>query len=754
MGNSIEHSVYVFDDFRLDRAKLMLYRDEAEVTLPPKAIETLAILVENHGEIVSKADLIESVWKDAFVEDSNLSHYLYLLRKALGTRKDGKPYIETLRKRGYRFDRENNSIELSTNVHFGNAASGVTGWLLHVERRGNVLAVAEWNEPFSEPLVPSVPETTPDKKPRFNRFAVFAGIQFLILAAVVAGVVWFNSGRVEVEQRSAQLDMLRLTNGIEVNDATISPDGKYFVYSEIDGDRSRIWIQQTGQSNRMEIVPWADGWFPGKTFSPDSQFIYFEKVDKEGGRSLFRIPTLGGTATRVVAGIQNYISFSPDGREFVFNRYDHSTGESLLIIKETDGTFQERTLYSWKTDTLTSATFSWAPDGTTIAAATVLPGTTDGTCAISLIDAKTGTLRSLLKEKWGTCYRMEWSADGKGLFMIGTRVGESLTTRRDQLFYIHATSGKSRLIVTAPGSRLQGLSLGVTRSNQIFVVPFNRSSQLWAMDASGDVRSATQITSGLADGRAGIAPLADGRVAFVARVGEQLNVWSVNQDGSDSKQLVDKPEVLEEIRAGRDGRFIVFGVAQGQEAHLFRVDSNGENLQQLTFGSSSEIDSSISNDGKWLAYDSYDRPTKERSLYKLPLDGGETIQLSVKNCSRPHFSPDDSLISCVMMTEGQNEIAIVSAKDGAVERTFKTLPRSTTSFGARWTPDGKSVAYIVTEMDVSNIWIQPLAGGKPRALTDFNSGSIYHFAFSMDGKRLFVARGTQTRDAILLKESD
>lgn len=104
MPNSIEHIVYVFDSFKLDRARLMLYRGEAEVTLPPKAVETLVVLVENRGEIVSKDDLIEAVWKDAFVEDSNLSHYLYVLRKALGARNDGKPYIETLRRRGYRFN--------------------------------------------------------------------------------------------------------------------------------------------------------------------------------------------------------------------------------------------------------------------------------------------------------------------------------------------------------------------------------------------------------------------------------------------------------------------------------------------------------------------------------------------------------------------------------------------------------------------------------------------------------------------------
>ncbi|HSB26859.1 MAG TPA: winged helix-turn-helix domain-containing protein, partial [Pyrinomonadaceae bacterium] len=95
--------VYQFEEFRLDAAHSMLYRDSEPVSLPPKAVETLQALVERNGQIVGKDELMRIIWNDAIVEESNLSLYLHLLRKILGERADKKPFIETLRRRGYRF---------------------------------------------------------------------------------------------------------------------------------------------------------------------------------------------------------------------------------------------------------------------------------------------------------------------------------------------------------------------------------------------------------------------------------------------------------------------------------------------------------------------------------------------------------------------------------------------------------------------------------------------------------------------------
>jgi DNA-binding winged helix-turn-helix (wHTH) protein len=103
MTSLSDKRIYKFDEFCLDAEHSMLYRNGLEVHLPPKAVKTLLVLIERSGEIVSKDELMELIWSDSIVEESNLAQYLHLLRKSLGNQPDGKPFIETLRQRGYRF---------------------------------------------------------------------------------------------------------------------------------------------------------------------------------------------------------------------------------------------------------------------------------------------------------------------------------------------------------------------------------------------------------------------------------------------------------------------------------------------------------------------------------------------------------------------------------------------------------------------------------------------------------------------------
>src|SRR6186997_2781863 len=186
-------------------------------------------------------------------------------------------------------------------------------------------------------------------------------------------------------------------------------------------------------------------------------------------------------------------------------------------------------------------------------------------------------------------------------------------------------------MISAGGSRHQLSSLGVTKDAGVLTVPFSRSSQIWAMDPNRVRRTAVQITTGLADGRSGIGPLADGRVAYLSRVGENLNVWVVNQDGSDQKQLTDNPYPIEELRSGGDGRYLMFAAyVDPDRSHLYRINPDGTGLQQLTSGEGCEIDSSVSNDGKWIAYDSATRSASnfEISLWKQSIDSGDRISLN------------------------------------------------------------------------------------------------------------------------------
>jgi TolB-like protein/DNA-binding winged helix-turn-helix (wHTH) protein len=103
MDIAAEHKVYEFDDFRIDVAHLMLYHRGTEIAMAPRAVETLLALIERRGKIVSKDELLQAVWPDTVVEESNLFLYLSVLRKTLGNQQSGTPYLETLKRRGYRF---------------------------------------------------------------------------------------------------------------------------------------------------------------------------------------------------------------------------------------------------------------------------------------------------------------------------------------------------------------------------------------------------------------------------------------------------------------------------------------------------------------------------------------------------------------------------------------------------------------------------------------------------------------------------
>jgi DNA-binding winged helix-turn-helix (wHTH) protein/tetratricopeptide (TPR) repeat protein len=99
----MEQGALEFEPFRLDPVKRLLWRQGELVALPPKAVDLLLALVEQAGDVVGKQELMDRVWPDSFVEEANLSVNVATIRKVLGNRPDGEPYIETLSRRGYRF---------------------------------------------------------------------------------------------------------------------------------------------------------------------------------------------------------------------------------------------------------------------------------------------------------------------------------------------------------------------------------------------------------------------------------------------------------------------------------------------------------------------------------------------------------------------------------------------------------------------------------------------------------------------------
>ena len=96
-------SLFEFGPYRLDARRRLVWRQGVLLDVPPRAVDLLTALVEEAGEVVPKEELLRRVWPDTFVEEANLSVNVSILRKALGGQSDGRPWIQTVARRGYRF---------------------------------------------------------------------------------------------------------------------------------------------------------------------------------------------------------------------------------------------------------------------------------------------------------------------------------------------------------------------------------------------------------------------------------------------------------------------------------------------------------------------------------------------------------------------------------------------------------------------------------------------------------------------------
>jgi DNA-binding winged helix-turn-helix (wHTH) protein/TolB-like protein/Tfp pilus assembly protein PilF len=111
--NAQDKTIYEFDSFRLDTTQHVLLRAGQIVPLTPKVFETLRVLIESNGQVVEKDELLQKVWSDTIVEETSLAKNISVLRKILSENGSGESYIETIPKRGYRFNAPVKDIEIT-----------------------------------------------------------------------------------------------------------------------------------------------------------------------------------------------------------------------------------------------------------------------------------------------------------------------------------------------------------------------------------------------------------------------------------------------------------------------------------------------------------------------------------------------------------------------------------------------------------------------------------------------------------------
>lgn len=758
---------YEFGPFRLDAEERQLFRDDAPVPLPPKVFETLVALVEHNGHILEKEELMKRVWPDTFVEENNLTKNISEIRKVLGEGQNGGRYIETVPKRGYRFVATvkkdwSEGAELIVEEHTrtrviteeeeetnDNDTSEKTVASPIALTMPSEQAVIETGPQAIEPKGAPARITHPAGSSKRHGRSLVLVLAALLAAGAVAFVLYKFTSRERPKNVPAavapfeRMKLERLTVTGKAVDAAISPDGKYVAYVVSDGGRRSLWLRQLATSSNIQIAAPTEGGYGYLTFTRDGSHIYYTKMEQNTHFTLYQIPLLGGVPRKVVENIQSPVTLSPDGKQLAFVRWYPDQAEMALMIANADGTEERKLAERQRPIFLSYGGAAWSPDGKIIVFAVRNPE--DDHRRLFEVNVVDGKEKEIASYQWLNVGRLAWLKDGSGLV-----VSASSQSGASQLWHLSYPAGEVRKITNDLDS-YTGVSM-TEDSGALVTILGELRSNVWTIPPGADASRAKQITFGRIEGDDGITLASDGKIIYTSNAGGEVDVWMMEADGTGQRQLTFDAgrNVLPEVSP--DGRHILFVSNRTGSNHIWRVDADGRNLRQMTHGAE-EIDPHLSPDGQWMVYAAADS-TKSWTIWKMPLEGGPPIRLTDRPATYPIISPDGKLIACNYMIESPSQlqqwrIAIVPFEGGQPIKVFDVPSFALRQI--RWAPDGRSLTYVETRDEVSNIWSLPIDGGPPKQLTDFEANRIFSFAWSHDGKRIVFAKGALTSDVVLVR---
>jgi Tol biopolymer transport system component/DNA-binding winged helix-turn-helix (wHTH) protein len=724
--NENNQGAYEFGPFRLDPVNRVLLRDGRPVVLTPKMFEILLLLLEHRGQVVEKEEIMRAVWPDVFVEEGSLTVNISGLRKALGQVPGGRDYIETVQRRGYRFEApfalENNNQTHSPETETYEESS----------------AARRVNPPQSAKRYPIVALGL------MGIIIIFSGILGL---GIYARIEPLSSQTASAFQT---MKLSRLTNTGKAIAAEISRDGKYLVYVTGDHTKQRLWLRQPSAETATEISPPGRNRYGALKFSPDSEYLYFRRAEETTPTmSLYRMPLPDGSFTKLSLEVHSDVTFSPDSKRMAFFRYYWETRESALIIAQTDGT-AERTLSVRRPPERYLGAPAWSPDGKTLACHYNINGGLQYRIVAVPVDG--GPEKIISTQLWEVS-QLTWLPDSRGIVMTAIQHTLGSIPSNSQVWRIDYPSGEARRI-TNDLNQYRGVSIAAD-GKTLVTTQIERTQNLWVVpqkDAKTDAGLASQITfgAGREDGASGLDWTHDDRIIYTLKTGGKRHIWRINVDGSGAEQLTQATRDwgYAHPAATPDGRFMIYASAFDYP-HLWRLDLSSREAKQISFG---QLDCypALAPDGTWIAYTTLvnDRPV----LMRIPIDGKSAPQqLMGKDSERPVISPDGKLIAFIYWNDQwpptRPKTVIIPSTGGAPIRTLDLFQQQT----LRWTPDSKGLAYMVTHDGVTNLWEQPIAGGPPKALTNFKDKLMYNYAWSRDGKRLACVRGGESSDVVMIQ---
>ena len=530
----------------------------------------------------------------------------------------------------------------------------------------------------------------------------------------------------------------RLTTGGNTSLAAISGDGRYVVHIKNDGTQSSLWVRQTATPSDVQIVPPAPVRYDGLTYSPDGDYVYYVIYSLTGGvGTLYKVPVLGGPSQRILEDVDSRVTFSPDGKQFAFTRGAPGIGEAYVMVADASGG-NVRTLSTLPSPEQFQVTGpAWSPDGRTILASA--RSVQDGPhVRLYALDATTGTPRQIGSQRWRGAGDLEWLPDG-GSFVLSavepTAVGP-------QIWQIAFPTGDARR-VTNDLNNYTGASLSAD-GRTLVTVQAENIANIWVMPAGNPARI-RQLTTGRGrgDGLTGMAWTTDGRLLFGSAASGRPEIWTMNADGSDARQLTNDDGASVSPSASRDGKFIVMQKVKADGMRVWRMGTDGSDARALTTGGA-ELQPVMSADGRTVYFHS--QASGQPLTFKVGIDGGQPVKLSDEYLRLYGISPDGrTLLGVGWEPQERRSVMATMPADGGPVRFIRQLPP-----GGVWAPSGNAITHLsVLAAKGTALLNSPMDGGKSETVVEVPD-NIFVFAWSHDGKQLAISRGSVSTDVVMI----
>jgi len=725
-------TVYYFDDIVAEPGAFKISKSGQPVQLEPKAFEVLTFLIENRGRLIEKDELLNAVWKDAFVTQNAMTRVIAQLRKALGDDAREARYIETVPTRGYRFIA---TVQIKTDPELAESQETVE----------TSTAALTKNDHVTDSRMATVAES-PSR--RFTLPQIVAVVSLIGVILIAAIVLWKRTSHSETTGSGGVVRTTQITTwtGLDLFPA-ISPDGNSIAYSSDHQGGFEIYIKSlTPGARELQITSDGKQNFQ-PAWSPDGKFLAYNSRDRSG---IWIVPTSGGVPRQLVEfGARP--AWSPDGSQIAFQSIPTPdlgasariamppstiwivpvSGGAPKILTQTGNPVGGHGSPSWSHDGRrilfcsgdwsTSSVWWISVDGSQMKR--VVAGAEDATYSpnddsVYFVGPRYNLYKIRLSPDTGepiggpitvaapgsTNIRfMSISADGKKLAYSAETSVSNLWSQPISPTTHDATGPPA---VLAPNTKYRNAF--PTFSPDGSKVAFDcwqttTRGAVWIMDPDG--KDSTQLTTG--DGHCQSWFPGGNRIAFLSVRDGHTNLYSVELDSRRETPLLEFGESTEFARMSPDGKLVAFNSKRNGVPNISVIPIEGGQARQLTFEKEQGSFPSWSKDGKFIAYQA--RTGDDTNVFVIPRDGGPSTQLTFSRGQHwtHDWSSDNDKICYARFHDGVWNVWWVSRSTKEEKQVTNYTKLNAYVRYPAWSPRGNQIVYEYTET-TGNIWLMEL----------------------------------------------